>query len=452
MSGVAVIYTSLTTLRQVDLKKIIAYSSVAHMAFVTIGIFTFNLYGIEGSLIIMLSHGFISSALFLCIGVLYDRHHSRLIKYYSGLTQVMPLYSFFFVFFSMANLGFPGTSSFAGEFLTFTGTTITRLVRLSPDGFVDASFVVGSGFDNSIFDVKVQSDGKILVSGSFSTYQGTAVNRLVRLNSNGTLDSAFSTNQGTGLNGVAQAMAVQPDGKIVLGGTFTTFNGVTANTIVRLNADGTRDTAPFTTNIGTGANGLINDIKIRPDGRIIVVGSFSTFNGATVNNIVQLNSNGTRDTAFTAANGTGASGIVQTIAVQPDGKVLVGGGATFNGTTVNNIYRLNFSGSLDTAFTANIGTGISSRPLTILVQSDGKILVGGQFTTFNGATVGYIVRLNADGTRDTAFTTNTGTGAGYQVFTSVLQSDGKIILGGLFTTFNGNYVGRIVRLSGELAG
>nr|YP_009476758.1 NADH dehydrogenase subunit 4 [Cryptomonas curvata]AVM81251.1 NADH dehydrogenase subunit 4 [Cryptomonas curvata] len=122
LSAVAVIYTSLTTLRQIDLKKIIAYSSVAHMAFVTIGIFTFNLYGIEGSLLIMLSHGFISSALFLCIGVLYDRHHTRLIKYYSGLTQVMPLYSFFFLFFSMANLGFPGTSSFSGELLTLIGS------------------------------------------------------------------------------------------------------------------------------------------------------------------------------------------------------------------------------------------------------------------------------------------------------------------------------------------
>ena len=122
MSAIAIIYTSLTTLRQIDLKKIIAYSSVAHMAFVTIGIFTFNLYGIEGSLLIMLSHGFISSALFLCIGVLYDRHHTRLIKYYTGLTQIMPIYSSFFVFFSMANLGFPGTSSFAGEFLTLIGS------------------------------------------------------------------------------------------------------------------------------------------------------------------------------------------------------------------------------------------------------------------------------------------------------------------------------------------
>jgi len=121
MSVIAVIYTSLTTLRQIDLKKIIAYSSVAHMAFVTIGIFTLNVYGIEGSLLIMLSHGFISSALFLCIGILYDRHHTRLIKYYAGLTQAMPLYSCFFVFFSMANLGFPGTSSFSGEFLTLIG-------------------------------------------------------------------------------------------------------------------------------------------------------------------------------------------------------------------------------------------------------------------------------------------------------------------------------------------
>ena len=98
MSVIAIIYTSLTTLRQVDLKKIIAYSSVAHMAFVTIGIFTFNIWGVEGSMLIMLSHGFVSSALFLCIGILYDRHHTRLIKYYSGLAQVMPVYSFLFLF------------------------------------------------------------------------------------------------------------------------------------------------------------------------------------------------------------------------------------------------------------------------------------------------------------------------------------------------------------------
>jgi len=122
LSIIAVVYGSLTTLRQTDLKKIIAYSSVAHMGFVTIGIFSFNFYAIEGSLLIMISHGFVSSALFLCIGILYDKHHTRIIKYYSGLCQVMPLYSFFFIFFSIANLGFPGTSSFAGELLILIGS------------------------------------------------------------------------------------------------------------------------------------------------------------------------------------------------------------------------------------------------------------------------------------------------------------------------------------------
>jgi len=135
MSIIAIIYTSLTTIRQVDLKKIIAYSSIAHMGFVTIGIFSFNLFGVEGSLIIMLSHGFVSSGLFLCIGVLYERHHTRLIKYYSGIGQVMPIFSSFFLFFSISNLAFPATSSFVGEFLTLVGclfnNTFTVLLALT---------------------------------------------------------------------------------------------------------------------------------------------------------------------------------------------------------------------------------------------------------------------------------------------------------------------------------
>nr|YP_009317617.1 NADH dehydrogenase subunit 4 [Pterocladia mexicana]YP_009317663.1 NADH dehydrogenase subunit 4 [Pterocladia robusta]AOX49069.1 NADH dehydrogenase subunit 4 [Pterocladia mexicana]AOX49115.1 NADH dehydrogenase subunit 4 [Pterocladia robusta] len=122
LSLIAVIYASLTTLRQVDLKKIIAYSSVSHMGFVTIGIFSSTLQGIEGSIILMLSHGLVSSALFLCVGILYDRHKTRIIKYYSGLVQTMPVFGIFFLFFSFANLGFPGTSSFIGEFLVLFGT------------------------------------------------------------------------------------------------------------------------------------------------------------------------------------------------------------------------------------------------------------------------------------------------------------------------------------------
>ncbi|SUZ73030.1 uncharacterized protein METZ01_LOCUS25884 [marine metagenome] len=122
LSVIAIIYTSLVALMQDDMKKLIAYSSVAHMGFVTMGIFTFNKQGIEGSMIQMLSHGLISAALFLCVGVLYDRTHSRLIKSYGGLVHILPKYSFVFMIFALGTLGLPGTSGFVGEFLVLVGT------------------------------------------------------------------------------------------------------------------------------------------------------------------------------------------------------------------------------------------------------------------------------------------------------------------------------------------
>nr|QIA60885.1 NADH dehydrogenase subunit 4 [Plicanthus hirtellus] len=121
LSVIAIIYTSLTTIRQIDLKKIIAYSSVAHMNFVTIGMFSLNIQGIEGSILLMLSHGPVSSALFLCVGALYDRHKTRIVKYYGGLVSTMPIFSTIFLFFTLANMSLPGTSSFIGEFLILVG-------------------------------------------------------------------------------------------------------------------------------------------------------------------------------------------------------------------------------------------------------------------------------------------------------------------------------------------
>ncbi len=121
LSTIAIIYTSLVALMQDDMKKLIAYSSVAHMGFVTLGIFTFNKQGIEGSMIQMLSHGLISAALFLSVGVLYDRTHSRLINSYGGIVSILPKYSFILMVFVLAALGLPGTSGFVGEFLVLIG-------------------------------------------------------------------------------------------------------------------------------------------------------------------------------------------------------------------------------------------------------------------------------------------------------------------------------------------
>lgn len=117
----AVVYTSITTIRQIDLKKIIAYSSIGHMNFVILGLFTSNLQGLAGSIYLMLSHGIVSSALFICVGLLYDRYHTRVIFYYRGLVQFMPIFAIFFFFFSVANVSFPGTSSFVGELLILLG-------------------------------------------------------------------------------------------------------------------------------------------------------------------------------------------------------------------------------------------------------------------------------------------------------------------------------------------
>jgi len=121
-SAIGIVYTSFTAIRQTDFKRVIAYTSVAHMNLVMLGIFSFNVIGIEGAILQSLSHGFVASALFLIIGVVYDRHHTRMIKYYGGLVHVMPIYAFIFLFFTMANIGLPGTSSFIGEFLILIGS------------------------------------------------------------------------------------------------------------------------------------------------------------------------------------------------------------------------------------------------------------------------------------------------------------------------------------------
>ena len=354
-----------------------------------------------------------------------------------------------------------------GSFSAFDGVTSGALARLNNDGTLDADFSanVGSGgsyqsevtsgvYESrySVTTVAPQPDGKILVGGNFTSFNGTTINRIARLNSDGTLDTAFTTNIGTGTNFNPRTIAIQPDGKILVGGVFTTFNGATVNRIVRLNSDGTRDTA-FTTNTGTGADSGVSSIAVQSDGKIILGGDFSTFNGTTANDIVRLNSNGTIDTAFLSNTGTGSNTYVRSIAIQSDGKILVGGAFTsFNGTTANRIVRLNSDGTRDTAFTTNNGTGIdqvgSFSIFSIAVQSGGKILLGGRFNSFDGTTANDIARLNSDGTLDTAFITNTGTGANNDVIEIAIQPDGKIVVGGYFTGFGGYPANRIARLGG----
>ena len=149
LASVGVVYTSLTAIRQTDVKRVVAYASIAHMNVVLIGMFSLNTQGIEGSIFQMLSHGIVAAALFFCIGVMYDRYHSRLIKYYSGLVFTMPLFITFFLIFTMANIALPGTSSFVGEFLILAGIIQTNYVAT----FIGASgMVLGGAYSLWLFN------------------------------------------------------------------------------------------------------------------------------------------------------------------------------------------------------------------------------------------------------------------------------------------------------------
>lgn len=130
LSLLGVLYGSLSTIRQIDLKRVIAYSSVAHMNLVMLGLFSNNQQGVEGAIYLMVGHGVVSTALFFCVGVMYDRYHSRLLRYYGGLVTVMPLFASAFFVFTLANMSFPGTSNFLGELLLFLGVFANNSIVL----------------------------------------------------------------------------------------------------------------------------------------------------------------------------------------------------------------------------------------------------------------------------------------------------------------------------------
>jgi uncharacterized delta-60 repeat protein len=324
-----------------------------------------------------------------------------------------------------------------GTFSTYQGVTYNRIIRLNSDGSIDTSFNIGTGFNGGVNIISIQSDGKVLVGGTFSTYQGVTYNRIIRLNIDGSVDTSF--NVGTGFNGGVNIISIQSDGKILAGGNFTSYNGTTYNRIIRLNIDGSVDSS---FNIGTGFNNWARSIVIQSDNKILVGGDFSIYNGTTSNRIIRLNSDGSIDTSFNIGNGF--NGDVDIIYIQSDGKVLVGGTfSTYQGVTYNRIIRLNSNGSIDTSF--NVGTGFTGQSVSIKLQSDGKVLVGGNFSTYQGVTYNRIIRLNSDGSIDTSF--NIGTGFNVYILSIQLQSDDRILLGGDFTSYQGITANRIIQLN-----
>jgi len=249
----------------------------------------------------------------------------------------------------------------------------------------------GTGFDQIVRELAIQSDGKILTVGTFSTYQGITSRQIIRLNVDGSIDTSFDV--GTGFINGTQTITIQPDGKILVGGTLISYKGITSNRIIRLNTDGSIDTS---FDIGTGFNNTVFSITIQPDDKILVGGNFTTYKGITSNRIIRLNIDGSIDTSFDT--GTGFNNYPSSITIQPDDKILVGGSfGIYRGLFYNRIIRLNIDGSIDTSF--NIGNGFNFSVEDIKIRPDGKIVVVGTFTTYQGISSNRIIELNPDGTR-----------------------------------------------------
>jgi uncharacterized delta-60 repeat protein len=293
------------------------------------------------------------------------------------------------------------------------------IARLNADGSLDSSFdpievqaVVSS--------IALQSDGKVLIGGGVIV-GGSNIVGVARLNGNGSFDSSF--NPGAGEYGSVLSLALQPDGKVLVGGDSFTR---------RLNANGSLD-GSF--NPGTGVNAGVRSVALQADGKVLIGGWFSSVNGTNRNGTARLNANGSLDGSFNP--GAGAFSDVHSVALQPDGKVLIGGNVS--------VARLNANGSLDDSF--NAGTGANNDVNSVVVQSDGKVLIGGYFTSVNGTNRNRIARLNANGSLDGSF--EPGRGIESYISSLVMQSDGKVLIGGLFTYVNGTNRNGSARLNAD---
>jgi M6 family metalloprotease-like protein/uncharacterized delta-60 repeat protein len=352
-----------------------------------------------------------------------------------------------------------GTETFNVSLNGITGGVIvnspTAVVRLADPGAKDPTFT--ANFINSTVErVLALPDGNLLAGGWFTqTYDGlTSYNRggIALFNSKGATNPLFAS-EGGATGGSAPRvldLARQPDGKIITVGSFTTMHGVTRGNIARLNADGSLDPA-FAT--GAGANGAVWAALVQTDGKILIGGEFTTYNGTNREYLARLNADGTLDTGFIGPDFQQTSGLrVESLALLPDKNILVGGYfyLTNQAMRKSGICKVSENGVLDSTFSAQVTYGTTPNDLLqissvekIYPQADGKIYIVGDFTKYNNVARRGIARLNATGSLDTGFTTTTNG----EVHAIYPQPDGKFLLGGTFTTINGSTATRIGRIN-----
>ena len=313
---------------------------------------------------------------------------------------------------------------------------LSYVVRLLANGQPDPAFTSAPGGDGTVNTVAVQSDGKILVGGTFASFNTVFFKNLARLQADGKADATFLI--GSGPDAQVNAIAVQADGKILVGGAFQNFGGQSRPYLLRLSATGAVDPA-FT----PALNGFVNALVVQPDGKILVGGKFSSAGGAARSNLARLLATGANDPTFDP--GAGANDEVVALRLQGNGALVVAGDfTTFAGSARGRIARLLATGALDPAFLSSATA--NSTVISLGLEAGGNIVLGGAFTQVNGVARNRLARLLADGTLDPGF--DPGDGTNQDVHAVLPRADGTIFLGGLFDQYQGAAVNAVVVVAG----
>lgn len=334
-----------------------------------------------------------------------------------------------------------------GLFSTYNGGTAPFVARLLDTGPVDAGFMtqLAAGPNGSVFDMGLASDGSIFLAGEFTSVAGGGPGRVAKLTTDGARDTNFAATS-TGFNQRTGAIAIDPSSRLVVGGEYTAYGATSVRGLSRLSLAGELD-ASFANNFLAGFNLGLNAILTESDGHIVVVGSFSTFQGTTRQRILRFKDSGEEDTAFSGTVGTGFDNAAFAIAEAADGGYFVGGSfVNFNGKSVARLVRLSHAGDFYDSFTLNLGTGLNGDVHAVAVDPDGNVIVGGDFTTCDGTAAPHIARISAEGILDTAFLAKVGTGFDGTVKSLAIQSNGRILVGGSFNTYQGKAFKGLARI------